>query len=292
MIFNILKLNMLTNYFFNSLKSNEVYMKKLGLLFTVLSFSLLLMSTTYSQLLVEDFNYAAGDTLIKVGWLQSGSTTTNSIVVTSPGLTFTGYPSVSGNAVTLLNTGQDDYYTFANPGPSSGSVYMAFLMNVTAAQTGDYFIGLSAASSQTNYYDRIFVKSSGGGYVIGVSKSNETPQVYGTTELAFNTTYLVVTKYVFNPDTTNDDAISIFVINSDIPATEPTPEIGPYTISTKNDAADISTVTLRQGSATAAASLTIDGIRVATSWTEALLGFCSNTNINSKSNFSHWFYLC
>ena len=243
---------------------------------SVVFFVAILLNTSYSQLLDENFDYTTGDTLINVGWTQSGTTTTNPIVVTSPGLTYTGYPSIIGNAATLTTTGQDDYYNFSASGPSSGNVYMSFLMNVTAAQTGDYFIALSAASSQTNYYDRIHLKSSGSGYVIGVSKSNEVSggAIYGTTEFAFNTTYLVVTKYVFNPDTTNDDAISIYVLSSGTPYFEPTTaEIDSYTNGTKTDAADISTVTLRQGSLTAAASLTVDGIRVGTSWNEVINGF-------------------
>lgn len=253
-------------------------MKKIFTTFFVFTF-LMFSNQSFSQLFVEDFDYTDGDTLTNVGWLLSGSNTSNALIASAPGLTFTDYPSITGNSVTLTTSGEDVYYKFADPGPSSGSVYMSFMLNVSAAQTGDYFIALSSASSQTNYYDRIHLKSSGAGYSIGVSKSNEVSggATYGSTELAFNTTYIVVTKYVFNPDSTNDDAISIYVLSSDIPVFEPTPEIDSYTTNTKDDVSDISTVTLRQGSSSLAASLTIDGIRVATSWTEALKGFSATS---------------
>ncbi len=246
------------------------------------------ISASYAFPYVENFDYPAGDLLIDHGWQRSGSSVVNPITVTSPGLTFPGYPYDSGNAVTLASTGEDLYVNFANPGPSSGSVYVAFMIDVTSAQSGDYFIALSAASSQTNYYDRIHLKSSGAGYLIGVSKSNEVSggAFYGTTELSFDATYLIVTKYVFNPDSANDDAISIYVLNSDVPPVEPAnPEIDSYTNTTKTDANDISTVTIRQGTSSSAPTLIIDGIRVATTWSDVipveLTSFTANVSGNS-----------
>jgi hypothetical protein len=51
--------------------------------------------------------------------------------------------------------------------------------------------------------------------------------------------------------------------------TEPaTPEVGPYTNNTKTDPADLGMVTYRQGSTTAAPTLTIDGVRIGTSWND------------------------
>ena len=246
------------------------------------------ITATYAFPYVENFDYAVGELLTDHGWQLSGTNTSNPLTVTSPGLTFPGYPYISGNAVTLTTSGEDLYVNFADPGPSSDSVYMAFMLDVTAAQTGDYFIALSAASSQTNYYDRIHLKSSGAGYLIGVSKSNEVSggAIYGTTELSFNSTYLIVTKYVFNPDSANDDAISIFVLDSNVPPVEPSnPEINSYQNFTKNDISDISTVTLRQGSSGASASLIIDGIRIAQTWSDVVpvefTSFTATANANS-----------
>ena len=48
------------------------------------------MAFAQSPLLVEDFNYPAGDLLTAHNWLVH-SGTTNAVAVTSPGLTFAGY---------------------------------------------------------------------------------------------------------------------------------------------------------------------------------------------------------
>lgn len=252
--------------------------KALQILFLFLAVS---VSTNYAQaLFVEDFNYGAGDLLTAKGWTVS-SGTTNQIATTSPGLTFTGYPSVAGNAITLTTTGEDVYKTY--PIVSSGSVYLAFLMNVTSAQTGDYFIALSPqyfvsssgtqSSGQTNYYARTHLKSNGTGYSIGISKSSELSggYVYGNTVLAFNKTYVVVVKHTFNAATADDDAESIYVFGTTIPSTEPaTPEVGPHVYSAKGDPTDFYHITIRQGSTSAAPAMKLDGIRIATSWATLL----------------------
>lgn len=250
-------------------------MKKALLIFAILYFT----ETIFAQVLfVEEFNYNAGDLLTSKGWVVS-SGTTNPLKVVPPGLTFTGYPSVLGNAVELTTTGEDDYKTF--PAVSSGSVYLSFMINVQSAQTGDYFIALSpttgsggTGSGQTNYYARVHLKTNGNGYSIGISKSNELTggYVYGTTVFSFNKTYVVVVKHTFNAATTDDDAESIYVFGTSIPSSEPAnPEVGPHVYSAKTDPVDLSFITLRQGTTTAAPALILDGIRIATSWKDLLV---------------------
>ncbi|MFA7418666.1 MAG: T9SS type A sorting domain-containing protein [Melioribacteraceae bacterium] len=241
-------------------------------------FLFLAVGANFAQtIFVEDFNYNPGDLLTAKGWTLS-SGTTNQIATTSPGLTFTGYPSVAGNAITLTKTGEDVYNTF--PAVSSGSIYLAFLMNVQSAQTGDYFIALSPqyfvnssgvqSSGQTNYYARTHLRSNGTGFSIGISKSSELSggYVYGNTVLSYNTTYVVVIKHTFNASTTDDDAESIYVFGTAIPTTEPTtPEVGPHIYSAKTDPVDLYHITLRQGTTSASASMILDGVRIASSWT-------------------------
>ena len=265
----------------------EVTCKKKGLLYLII-LSVLISTQIFSQpLLEENFDYPAGTLLTSVGWTFS-SGTTNPLTVTSPGLTFTNYPSVSGNALTLMTTGEDDYKDFTPQ--SSGDVYLFLLANVTSAQSGDYFIALSPSTLQYNYYARLHVKASGSGYVLGISKSNEVAggALYGNTELSFNTTYLIGVKYTFVPADTTDDVISVYVFaDGTLPATEPaTPEVGPYSFSGKNDATDLGFVTIRQGSSSYAADLIIDGIRVQTTWleTQVPVELTSFTSIVKENN--------
>jgi len=242
-------------------------MKKI---FTLFVCSLLAVCGS-AQLLVEDFNYTAGDPLTSNNWAQIGTTATNPILVTSPGLSYTGYANSGiGNAATLTTSGQDIYRDAAGS-ISSGSIYVSFMLNVATAQaTGDYFFALLPTSSTSNFTARTFVKSSGAGYVLGVAKSTEAVN-YGTTVFNFNTTYLVVVKYTFNAATTTDDAISLYAFSSGVPTTEPvTTEAGPQ-VGTATDAASLGRLALRQGSATAAAGLTVDGIRVSSGWFNAPL---------------------
>ena len=217
--------------------------------------------------LSDDFTATAGVALTSVGWSLSGSSNVNPLTVGMPSLTFSTHPgSGVGGAVSMLNNGQDVYRTFTPI--NSGSVYCSFLVNISAVDTGDYFIALSPSASQTNYYARLFVKKVGNGFSFGISKSNEASggARYGTTMFNLNTTYYVVVKYTFAAyplDPTNDP-ISVYVFSNGANiATEPqNPEINGYVCVTKSDVDDLSYVTLRQGTATAAPTLVIDAIRV------------------------------
>jgi len=251
--------------------------------FFIISFFMLsLIVTAWGQhKFTEDFDYTAGDTLTKKGYLISSGGTTNAIRAVSPGLTFTGYASSGiGNAVGLITTGQDVYKSF--PKDSGGSFYSAFMVSVSAAQSaGDYFFALSPAESQTNYYGRIFIKSSGTGFVFGLSKSNETAK-YGTTVFSFSTTYLVVVKYTFSPADTADDILKLYALSTstNLGAEPLTAEIIDTAL-TRSDAKNFSFVTLRQGAASNAPTLVMDGIRIGTTWNDVFFStLVSKTSVN------------
>jgi hypothetical protein len=228
----------------------------------------LLVGVSYGQLVFEEnFAYPAGALLTANGYTLSSGTTAP-LTVTATNLTYPSYPSVTGNALTLTTTGEDDYKSFTPI--TSGNAYLSLLINVQSAQTGDYFIAFSPSATQTNYAARLFIKSNGAGFSLGVTKSNETSTSnYGSTVLNFGTTYLVVVKYTFNAGSDADDAITLYVLKGGaMPTTEPTPEFGPYVCAdaTKKDQVDLGMITYRQGSSAAAAALIIDGIRVTKSW--------------------------
>lgn len=223
-------------------------------------------------LLLENFTYAVGGLTANSGgaWVENSGGGTNNIPVVAGALTFAGYPSSNtGNSITLTTSGQDAYRAFTSASVSSGDLYVSFLLNATSAQAaGDYFFGLLPDNSATNYTARTFIKSSGAGYVMGVSKgsvgANETA-VYGSTVLSFNTTYLVVIKYSFVAGTVND-VVNIFVVDGSIPVSEPgTSSVGP-TVSNNADQVNLGRVAIRQGGAANSAALKLSGIRVAQSW--------------------------
>ena len=223
-----------------------------------------------SQLLIENFDYTALDTLKNVGWTQTTANTVNQVLVTNPGLTFSGYASSGiGNAATIMNNGQDLYRNLSS-NVTSNAVYMAFMFSIDSAKaTGDYFLAFLPSTSTTLYGTRLFVKTDGANIVFGISKGAETP-IYSSTTFSTNTTYLGVLKYQYNTTTGFDDKSSLFVFNGAIPASEPSALITD-TSTTRADYADIGRVALRQGTSSAAPGLKIDGIRVATTWSLAAL---------------------
>jgi hypothetical protein len=224
----------------------------------------------------ENFDYTAGDTIGNHGWVVI-SGTTNNIKVVSPGLTYTGYPlSGIGNAARLSNNGIDASKPFSTgDSVNSGSVYTSFLVKIDSAKAGDYFFTMNSPTSNTTFDPRVLVKDSSGTLAFGLSKGpNAATPSYGTNGFAYGTTLLVVVKYKFNTGSTTDDELFLYVFSTGVPSTEPTtPYLGPFTSAT-NDISSISKVVLRQGSASTAPSLTIDGIRVATSWS----GIVSSVN--------------
>lgn len=241
-------------------------MKKISALLFVFSF--LFSVASYGQLLLEEnFDYPAGDSLTQHGW-ASHSGTTNGIFVTSPGLTYSGYPSSGlGNAATLTTTGQDVNRQFSDS-ITSGAVYASFMVNVTNAQApGDYFFHMGPRTLSTIFMGRVFVKlAANGNLSFGLSKTTTSTTilpVYSDSVYSTNVTYLMVVKYQFNAGA-NDDTVSLF-INPAISPVEPSPNLV-HGSSTANDPTNLGTVALRQGSTANAANLVIDGIRISTTW--------------------------
>ncbi len=259
---------------------------RLRIFLTIFVIAALFASANSQVVFTENFDYAAGDSIGAHGW-TSFSGSVNPLMVVSPGLTYTGYPgSGVGNACRVSNNGIDAYKNMTDS-ITTGSVYVSFMVKIDTAKTGDYFIALLPQSSTTLYTPRVYCKDSSGSISFGLSKSSATggPITYGPNGYLYGTTYVVVVKYTFNTGSTTDDVMNLFVFSSTIPATEPsTPYVGPVT-GTASDANSIGRVALRQGSATLAPSLTIDGIRGAKTWaTLVATGIVNNSTV--ADNFS------
>ncbi|NOT51007.1 MAG: fibronectin type III domain-containing protein [Chitinophagaceae bacterium] len=231
-------------------------------------FTLLLILPFYfaakSQLLTENFSYTAGQLLTANGWTAHSGAGTNAITVTSPGLTYAGHPgSGVGNGVTMTTSGEDDNKTFT--AVTSGTVYISFLVNVSAATaTGDYFVGLLTSAS--SFPVRIYAKSDGaGGYFFGIGK-NAAAAVYETTQRTFGTTYFVVGNYIYNTGTTTDDAVNLWV-NPALGGSEPAATI-PNVTGANTDVTTIGAVYLRQGTAANASTQQVDAILAGTTWAQ------------------------
>ncbi len=219
--------------------------------------------------LAEDFDFTSSTTLVSDGWIANSGAGTNSITVNSGSLTYTGYTS-SGvvNKVAIGTSGEDVYRTFDQV--TSNSIYVAFMVSVSTATTaGDYFITLSTnPEANTNYTARVFAKDDGSGNLsFGIAKTGTT--TYASGIYAYNTTHLIVIKYTFNTGSSVDDITGIY-IDPSVPGVEPATLDAQGTVSDA-DNSGIGSVVLRQGTAANAPTLTLDGIRIATSWGEVPL---------------------
>jgi len=238
-----------------------------------------------SQIITEDFSYTAGALITANGWAAISGAGTNSITVTSPGLTYTGHSgSGVGNAVSLTTSGEDDSKTFT--AITTGSIYYSAMINCSAAQaTGDYFLSLNGSA----FGGRLYIKTSGAGFVFGIGKTNEATPSYDATVRSFSTTYFIVVKYTYNTGTTTDDAVSLWV-NPAIGGAEPAATIAGWTAAS-TDATTLSSIVLRQGTAANAATVRLDGIRVGTTWASVTPAQATNivfSNVQSTQFDFNW----
>jgi hypothetical protein len=215
--------------------------------------------------LIENFEYATGSYLTANGWSAHSGAGTNSIAVNADPLTYSGYiHSGVGKSVTMTTTGEDvnrPYLTVNN-----GSVYASFMVKILAAPTsatGEYFFHLMPPTSTTTHVARVyFRKAVNDNIAFGISKNTPSPApLYTDSIYAFNTTYLVVVKYTFNPEA-GDDEVKLW-INPDLLGTEPTANL---TTTAGNDVSALGLVALRQGAGNATPALILGGVRINTNW--------------------------
>ncbi|HON19074.1 MAG TPA: DUF5018 domain-containing protein, partial [Salinivirgaceae bacterium] len=224
-------------------------------------------------LMVENFDYNVGDSLVNHGWVAHSASGTYPIIVVSPGLEYPNYlGSGVGNAVRFVKSGEDVNKPFSNVTVTSGTVYAAFLVNFEDAGTvtaGDYFAHFMT-SGTTTFRGRIFVrKDASNNLSFGVTKGAlGSSAVWTDYTYSMNTTYLMVLKYKFI-DGVKNDSVSLF-INPTIGAAEPTPTIAIGAADTSDDIAKLDAFALRQGSSANGSVQKLDAIRVARTWEEAV----------------------
>ena len=216
----------------------------------------LMFSATFSwgqALLVENFEYPLGSLLTASGnWTAHSGGGTAAIDVTA-GLNFTGYlGSGIGGAANLDNNGEDDNRTFAPQ--TSGTVYAAFVIQTQSTNAAGYFIHFGQTVIGTTFFTRVWVNATGNGVGIGTSA----PATY--TPITAGVPWLLVIKYDI---TTKISSLFVF---STFPASEPvTPNA---TFTEGGGYANVGCIALRQY--IAAERVIVDGIRVATTWADAV----------------------
>ena len=248
---------------------------------TYILVSVLLAGATASgqtPLLVENFDYPQGTLLTTQGWLVQSGGGTNPILVTFPGLVYSGYVGSGIGLAAGLNNSGETLNKWFTPQSEAGPVYASFMVEAAAsvepgadgAAPRPYFFHFYDPDNATAHRGRVFIApgTQTGKMNVGLSFNGNAAQVKMATDLNFNETYLFVLKYTI-VDGTNNDHVSLFVFPAGTDyVTEPqTPTLGPvFATGTQTDITVVG-VTMRQFHADQ--RITVDGIRVAREWSVA-----------------------
>jgi hypothetical protein len=219
----------------------------------------------------DDFNsYTAGNlaglTANTVGqgtWAQTSTAATTPVQV------------ASGRAV--LGTSGQDIYSPLPGGPitlaEGDNFYIGLTLNVASAQaSGDYFLHFSPTVGNTSIFiDRLSVKSTTGGYLLGWSETSGGAVVsYGTTVLSLGTDYRVVVAYHDVAGALNDTgAVYVNPFTDLVNEGGNTAYITKSWTSTTAETETIASINLRQGSGSAAAGLSVDDLDASKTFSEA-----------------------
>jgi PEP-CTERM motif len=196
----------------------------------------------------DNFNsYSNGDLVGQGGWNQTAAA--------SPAM------QVANGQVVIGKSGQDVYKGLSStvPNTSGTSLYTVFDITLTSVQSaGDYFLHLSSPLATTSlFYQRVFARSSGTGFVLGLLDTSGTGSAttWGTTELSLSTLYSVTVAWNFI-EGANNDTFDLYVGGSSTPYlthTWTSPNAEPTTIAAAN---------LRQGSASNSPEVLLDNLVV------------------------------
>lgn len=252
-------------------------MKPTSLIRAVTAAFLLSPALLSAQLLYDGFDYTTGNTLGSNGWnliASSGGAATN---VVAQNLSMVDFGPSEGNAVELRPNGQDWYRSYTTQSyttSDNASLYYSFLMRVDSLgaldATGGLFVSLADAAGNAGQSASVWLRSSAGGFQIGVSKRNGSP-IFAAEEFTVGTTVLLAAAYNLVSGPINNDTASLWINPGSLSAGSPPAATLTTPVSGINDdIISFSTVVLRPqgaaGSTQVPGSLIFDEVRVGNSW--------------------------
>ena len=116
----------------------------------------------------------------------------------------------------VLNSGSTNsrnsvFYLSSSYYSSGTTFYLSALINVSAAGAVGQIINFNNSSNGGSAYGRVYIKSSGTGYVFSTGAGGNNSG-YSSTTYAFNTTHLIVLKYVITSVTNSSWPKQLFCI--------------------------------------------------------------------------------
>lgn len=237
-----------------------------------------------AALVADNFDYggSAGNlTAVSGGnWVTHSGTVAVGYIPT--GLSMSGYGSSGvGGAATIATTGSEDVNrSFTDQ--TSGTVYFAALVNISAAGAGAYFLHLKDSGTM-NFRARVFAQNDGGVLRFGLGDSST--GTYSTVDFNYNTTYLVVVRYNASTGET------VLYVSDTVSPTEPATPL----LTTPGTAQSVQGIAIRQASG--GPSATIDGVRIANTWEDVIgatgpfVGFTiaksASSTVNIDADFTY-----
>lgn len=229
----------------------------------------------------ENFDYGCVDnndilsTEANTYWAANSPTNYDDFKYNATGLLYPGYASSGiGGTIEYRRTANEDIKrSFSSTGVLSGNVYMSFLINLNSdtSATSNYFATFMGESA-SSFYGRIFSKKGTSKYQLGLSKYTSTTQF--SSDLNFDTTYLVIIKYEIISGS-NNDTFKMWILPSGVPVSESAAGAAQVTalasdadFSLTTSSLIIKNILLRQDGT----SGLVDGIRVATTWEQLFCG--------------------
>ena len=265
---------------------------KVKISYLLLAFLFATTTATAEVLLNENFEYEVGYLYNQGGWVKYSSHAKDSIRVVNTPLTYDGYQTTPiGKAVRIGSSdtqGQDLMKHFCDTGfVKANSFYLAALVNIEQAGT-NYFLTLVDSASYafadgkapTEKLRLLATPNSENDnqFYFEIAKGNAS-SVKTTQAYELHTTYWVVIKYEFiiaatdSATTKTDDKILLYI--NPTSTTTPTESSANAILSGDTYGSDIAWrgtngIQLKQGatSTKTCPTLTIDAIRVATTWAE------------------------
>ncbi len=180
----------------------------------------LIAANSFSQNLINDnfSTYALGTLSGQNGWtnnssLTGGGTCAGVGCVNSPVVARSMSYATFGSSTQAVNlVPNQDAPGKAFTSTNTGSVYGAFLINLSAAPatSGDLVRILAGGNFTTAM--RIYVRATSGGYNVGIAKETQAATYKAVPTLVpYNTDQLVVIKYTYNTGSATDDAVTLYV---------------------------------------------------------------------------------
>jgi hypothetical protein len=221
----------------------------------------------------EPFAYAEASSL---GASQQWSNVnTGDAIIVAGGTLLPAYPGLAPSTTGYAIFGADgiDCSTSFTP-QTAGTVYYSFIMNVNTMAgvtdtNGGYFA--TFGSNSNTFGGTLWSKRVDDGVFnlgIEVRTALGASTTYDTTSLVAGATYFVVVGYTFGA-AASDDTVSLW-INPTINAAQPAATI--TDTHTGTDLAAISNFILRQDSTTETPSMSVDELRIGTTWTQVTSG--------------------